>query len=139
MGLGEWGARWQFVQPREDELDPELLMWWVHQRLDFSAFPERRLVIAFRFTDRRERYWVLKDSQGPSICTHDPGFGVDATVVATLPTLYQVWLGRLPLRTALRDGRVVLDGDPAFVRRLPKVLELSPIAAVVAGVGNASG
>ena len=27
MGLAAWGAAWQFGHPRDNELDPELLMW----------------------------------------------------------------------------------------------------------------
>ena len=128
MGLGEWGARWQFDDPRESELDPELLMWWVHTRLDFSSLPDRRMLFEFRFSDQRERFWILRDSEGPSVCTHDPGFEVDATVVTDLSTMYQVWLGRLDLRGAIRAGRVEVHGTPAIVKRLPTVMELSPIA-----------
>lgn len=134
FGLGEWGARWQFGDPRDSELDPELLMWWVHRRLDFGPLPDRRIVLEFRFSDRAERFWIMKDTQGPSVCTYDPGFGVDATIASDLPTLYQVWLGRVPLRAALRDGRIELDGQPGIVRRIPDVLELSPIADRVAAV-----
>jgi hypothetical protein len=129
--LGEWGARWQFADPRESELDPELLMWWIHRRLDYSQVPKEPLVIEFRFREASERFWILKDGQGPSICTHDPGFGVDATVESDLSTLYQVWLGRLPLRSAIRQGRVELQGPSAMTRRLPRMLELSPIAGIV--------
>lgn len=134
FGLGEWGAKWQFGDPRDSELDPELLMWWVHGRLDYSQLPDRRLVLEFRFRERREWFWILRDSQGPSVCTHDPGFGVDATIDSDLSTLYQVWLGRLPLRSALREGRIEMSGTPAVVRRLPRAFELSPIADVVAAV-----
>jgi DNA-binding HxlR family transcriptional regulator len=134
FGLGEWGARWQFGDPRENELDPELLMWWVHARLDFSHLPDRRVVLEFRFRDRPQRFWILKDSQGPSICQHDPGFGVDATIDGNLQTLYQVWLGKVGLQNALRDGSVRIEGNPIVVRRLPDVLELSPIASIVAAV-----
>lgn len=134
FGLGEWGARWQFGDPRENELDPELLMWWVHRRLDFTRLPERRYVLEFRFHEQPQRFWILKDAQGPSVCMYDPGFGVDATIEADLSTMYQVWLGTLPLRAAMREGRVVLHGAPGFVRRLPATLELSPIAGVVAAV-----
>ena len=111
-------------------------MWWVHDRLDFAALADRRLVIEFRFTDHRERFWILKDSQGPSVCKLDPGFGVDATVRSDLPTMYQVWLGKRDLRAALRAGGLEIDGTPAMVRRLPKALELSPIAPVVAAEGR---
>lgn len=131
FGLGEWGAKWQFDDPRNSELDPELLMWWVHGRLDYSQMPDRRLVFEFRFSDQPQWFWILKDSQGPSICLHDPGFGVDAIVQTDLSTMYQVWLGKLPLRSAVKDGRLELRGAPAIIRRLPATLELSPIADVV--------
>ena len=136
FGLGRWGAKWQFDEPREDELDPRLLMWWVHDRLDYAALPDRRLVLEFRFTDQLKRFWILKDSQGPSVCDHDPGFVIDATVLADLPTLYQVWLGKLDLRSALQSGRVEMQGSSAIVRRLPKALELSPIAVIVAATNR---
>lgn len=134
FGFGEWGARWQFGDPRASEMDPQLLMWWVHRRIDYSGLPDRRLVFEFRFTDRRERFWIVRDAAGPSICTFDPGFGVDAVVTSDLSTLYRVWLGRIALRTALRDGGVAIEGLPAIARKLPAALELSPIAPAVAAV-----
>ncbi len=73
----------------------------------------------------------MKDSQGPSICLHDPGFGVDATVQTDLSTMYQVWLGKLPLRSAIKNGHLEIHGSSAIVRRLPATLQLSPIAGVV--------
>jgi DNA-binding HxlR family transcriptional regulator len=131
FGFGEWGARWQFGDPRESELDPEVLMWWTHTRLDFSHLPGERNVLAFRFTDRSERFWILNDVQGPSICRHDPGFDIDATIEGSLSTLYQVWLGKLPLRAAMRDGTITVQAAPSVLRRLPEVLELSPMAPAV--------
>jgi DNA-binding HxlR family transcriptional regulator len=135
FGLAAWGATWQFDEPREEELDPELLMWWVHSRLDFSALPDRRFVLEFRFRDQRRRFWIHKDSQGPSVCTTDPGFDVDATIESDLPTMYKVWLGTLPLSAAAKQGRVVISGQRALVRRLPDVFQLSPVADIVAAAG----
>jgi DNA-binding HxlR family transcriptional regulator len=132
MGLGAWGARWQFGDPRDEELDPELLMWWVHDRLDLSCLPERRVVLEFDFTDQRRRFWIVRDAGGPSVCSTDPGFDVDVVVRTSLPTLYRVWLGRQDLRRAVRDGEVELSGQDALVRRMPEVLELSPVAPFVA-------
>lgn len=132
MGLGEWGAKWHFDDPHEDELDPELLMWWVHDRLDLSALPDRRTVLEFHFPDERRRFWIVSDEGGPSVCNSDPGFAVDVQVTSALPTLYQVWLGRLDLRAALRDGSVEVTGAPGLVRRMPQVLLLSPVAPIVA-------
>ena len=39
FGLGAWGARWTFGEPAPDELDPELLVWSMHTRLDTSELP----------------------------------------------------------------------------------------------------
>lgn len=134
FGLGEWGAKWQFEDPRTDELDPQLLMWWVHTRLDFSHLPDKRIVFAFRFSDQREQFWIVRDGSGPSLCMVDPGFDVDATIETDLSTMYQVWLGTLGLRPALKSGRVTITGESGIVRRVPDVLELSPIAPVVAAI-----
>jgi hypothetical protein len=132
FGLGGWGARWQFGDPRDEELDPEVLLWWVHDRLDFSSLPDRRIVLQFVFRGERQRFWIVKDAAGASLCTHDPRFEVDVQIQADLAALYQVWLGRMDLRQALRDGSVELLGAPAMVRRIPDVLMLSPVADLVA-------
>jgi DNA-binding HxlR family transcriptional regulator len=50
-GPGAWGARWAFGDPDPDEFDAELLVWWMHDHLDTSAFPGRRHVIDGRFRD----------------------------------------------------------------------------------------
>jgi DNA-binding HxlR family transcriptional regulator len=132
FGLGEWSARWQFGDPRERELDPDLLMWWVHERLDFSPLPDRRIVLGFRFRDVSRRFWIVKDAAGPSVCSADPGYDVDVQVESDLVLLYKVWLGRTDLRAALRDGSLTFTGPPALVRRMPDVFQLSVVAPAVA-------
>jgi DNA-binding HxlR family transcriptional regulator len=132
FGVAAWGARWQFGEPREDELDAELLMFWAHDRLDFSLLPDRRVVLQFAFRGDRRRFWVVKDAGGPSLCTTDPGFDVDLVVDADLAAMHEVWVGRMPLRTAVRDGLVTFGGPPALVRRMPDVMLLSPVAEIVA-------
>ena len=134
MQLGVWGAKWQFGDPREDELDPELLMWWVHDRLDLSPLPQPRLVLEFDFVDQRRRFWIVRDAGGPSVCSYDPGFDVDATVHAPLATMYQLWFGQEDLRAAIRAGRIELSGREAIVRALPDVLQLSPITPLIVDV-----
>ena len=34
--LGEWGVRWAFGEPKLHELDPAVLVWKMHQRVDRS-------------------------------------------------------------------------------------------------------
>ena len=110
FGLAEWGARWAFGEPRPDELDPVVLMWWIRGGID----PERliggtrtpgereresgagRTVLHVRVPDaRRTRFWFVVTPGDVSLCFTDPGFDVDVTLEAPLSTLYQVWLGTL--------------------------------------------
>src|SRR5918996_5250318 len=34
--LGDWGARWAFGNPRPNELDPIVLLWWMRRRVCFN-------------------------------------------------------------------------------------------------------
>ncbi|MEV6061319.1 winged helix-turn-helix transcriptional regulator [Nocardia asteroides] len=131
FGLGEWGARWTFGEPREDELDAALLVWWMHTRVDTSGFPGRRHVLHVRFTDDVRRYWIVVEGGTPSVCETDPGYPVDVTIGADVAALYEVWLGRMPLSHAQRTGRLRFTGAPALTRRMPLVLRLSPVAGYV--------
>ncbi len=132
MQLGAWGAKWQFEDPRADELDPALLMWWVHDRLDLSPLTQERLVLEFDFVDQRRRYWIVSDQQGPSVCDYDPGFEIDATVHAPLSVLYQLWFGQGDLRSAIRNGHIELSGRQPVVTAMPEVLQLSPLTPLIA-------
>lgn len=130
FGLGQWGARWQFTEPRPSELDPQILMWWIHQRLDYSCLPDRaRWVLEFHFRDVHDHFWIVKDSAGPSVCFADPGYDVDATIDSDLMTMYRVWLGRVPMAEMLRAGTLRVDGHRSVVRSLPQLFELSPLQA----------
>lgn len=131
FGLGEWGARWTFGDPEAGELDAELLVWWMHKRLDTASLPGKRQVFQVRFTDDRRLFWIVVESGVPSVCRTDPGFEVDVTIVSDVGSLYQVWLGRLPVKDAVRSGRLEFAGASALTRRMPAVLRLSPVAGAV--------
>src|SRR5258708_6246847 len=47
--FGEWGARWAFGDPRPNELDPIVLLWWMRRRVCVEALGKRRVVIEFNF------------------------------------------------------------------------------------------
>lgn len=131
FGLGEWGARWAFEDPDPGELDPELLIWWMHTRLDFSDLPGRRHVMHFRFTDDPTLFWIVVEDGVPSVCLDDPGFEVDMTIRSEVSTLYKVWEKRLDLREVLREGCVEVTGKRAYTRRLGEILRFSPVAPIV--------
>ncbi|MGZ4537422.1 MAG: winged helix-turn-helix transcriptional regulator [Nocardioidaceae bacterium] len=140
FGLAEWGARWAFGEPRPDELDAEVLMWWMRGGLDTAAFGDReRVVIHVRFRQGlQRRFWLLVHRGDVSLCLHDPEFDVDLTVDVGLDVLYQVWEGRIDYGQAVRDRLLVVTGDKSLVRALPRALRLSPVAPIVRRVSAAA-
>jgi DNA-binding HxlR family transcriptional regulator len=130
FGLADWGARYAFGDPRPEELDPEVLMWWMHGRIDTSALT-RRAVIQVAIADRRRTFWLVLEPGNASVCDTDPGFDIDAVLTADLATLYRMWLGETDLLDAMRAGDAEFTGARWLVRDLPGWLQLSPVAPVV--------
>lgn len=129
FGLAEWGARWAFGEPRPDELDPTVLMWWIRAGIDPAPFGERRVVLHVQVPDaRRPRFWFVVQPHDVSLCFTDPGYDVDVTVSAPLGVLYQVWEGMIELPAAARDGLLTLAGRREVLVLLPAALRLSPVA-----------
>jgi DNA-binding HxlR family transcriptional regulator len=130
FGLAEWGARHAFGDPRPEELDPEVLMWWMHGRIDTSDHT-RRAVIQIEIADRRRMYWLVLEPGDASVCYTDPGFAVDAVLSSDIATLYRMWEGEIELLDAVRAGDISLTGARWIVRGLPTWLQLSPVATIV--------
>ena len=56
----EWGAQWCFNEPRPEELDPVLLLWWMRDGVYAERLPERRVVVEFTFHEKPENsYWMV--------------------------------------------------------------------------------
>jgi DNA-binding HxlR family transcriptional regulator len=128
----EWGAQWCFDEPRPEELDPVLLLWWMREGVYTERLPERRVVVEFNFREKRDNsYWMVFERDDISVCLTHPGFDPDISVTADLSALYEVWMGRTLLAEALRDGRIKLDTTPSLARAFPRWLALSPMASVV--------
>jgi DNA-binding HxlR family transcriptional regulator len=133
--LGKWGQRWTAPVQR-DRLDARLLMWDMRRRLAIERMPERRLVFRFDFrgvpaTPKTPRtYWLVIERPDVDFCIIEPGFEVDLFVSADLAALSRVWLGEIPIRQAMREGMVSLNGDRHLERDFPSWLLLSTLAAV---------
>jgi DNA-binding HxlR family transcriptional regulator len=109
--LGAWGGRWAFGEPRPEELDPGLLAWKIHQRIDRARLPPHRTVLEFDFTGPRgRRVWLLLDPREVSVCVSPPRFDPDVVIRADLAFFYRVWLGEVDYAAALRCGRVSVAG-----------------------------
>jgi DNA-binding HxlR family transcriptional regulator len=132
FGLAEWGARWAFGEPRPDELDPTVLMWWIRGGIDPAPFGDRRVVLHVQVPDaRRTRFWFVVQPHDVSLCFTDPGYDVDVTLESPLGVLYQVWEGMLELPAAARGGLLTLVGRREVLVLLPEALRLSPVAPYV--------
>ena len=80
FGMAEWGARYVFGDPQPEELDAQLLVWWMHTRVDTSTLEGDRHVVHVRFADDARRFWILVERGVPSVCMADPGYPVDLTI-----------------------------------------------------------
>jgi DNA-binding HxlR family transcriptional regulator len=130
FGLATWGARWTFGEPTETELDPDLLLWWLHRRLDPTKLPGPRFVVYVHFTDHPTRYWIVVE-QDASLCLADPGFEIDVTLRTDLSALYRTYLGHASLSNARRAGTLGVDGSRASVRAFFEAFRQSPVATIV--------
>jgi DNA-binding HxlR family transcriptional regulator len=127
-----WGAAWAFGEPREDELDPILLLWWMRGRARTSQLPQERVVVQFNFHGAQQgSYWLILQQDDVSVCLSDPGFDVDVLVSSDLALFFQLWLGRISYGEALRDHGLEVDAIPTLRRAFPGWFALSPSAATV--------
>jgi len=131
MGFASWGAKWVFGEPDPDELDAELLVWWIHDRLDVSGLPGKRQVFHIRFSDDPTLFWIVVENGVSSVCLDDPGFDVQLTIDTDVSTLYQVWEQRISLGRVLKSGRLQTTGTDANRRRLGQIFRFSPVAPYV--------
>lgn len=131
--LGTWGKRWVRREAEAEDLDPGLLMWDIHRRLNVDRFPDRRSVLKFELTDvpsKARNYWLVIDHGKVDICLKDPGFEVDLYIAVDLRTLTAVWLGDTTLDKATRGDAMVLHGPRNMIRHFKMSLKLSVFAAI---------
>jgi DNA-binding HxlR family transcriptional regulator len=130
--LGEWGVRWAFGEPKLEEMDPAVLLWKMHQRVDFSRLPPGRTVVEFDFTGKRgRRLWLVLTPGEVSVCLKPPGFDADLIVRADLASFYRVWLGSWEYAAARRCGAVTVEGPSSLASQLPRWFTWSPMAPLV--------
>jgi DNA-binding HxlR family transcriptional regulator len=139
-GIGDWGQKWVNHNIGHGDVDPKLLVWDMHRRLDLEAIPDHRVVIQLDFHGAaRGIFWLVVQRPETSVCQTDPGFDVDLFVSADTIALHRVWMGHTTIHEAIDEGLVEIDGLPELARAFPKWLQLSffagvqPAGATVAG------
>ena len=115
-----WGATWAFGDPSPEQLDPLLLLWWMHNRVNVDQLPEARVVVQFDFRGAKvATYWLVLTVEDVTVCLTDPGYEIDVLVTADLATFFKLWLGRINYGEAIHDYGISVEGLPRLVRAFP--------------------
>lgn len=130
--LLEWGAEWAFSEPRPGELDPLLLLWWMHRRLRPDRLPASRTVVELHFEEEPgSAYWLALQRHHSAVCFTPPSVDTDVWIHTSLRRFYQVWLGRLQFEEARAAGWIRVDARPDLDRALPGWFAWSSAAPAV--------
>jgi len=135
--LGAWGQRHAAMQFAPENLDPALLMWAMHRRIDVSRLPAPRIVARFEFRGVPARCramrtcWLVLERSGVDVCLKDPGFDVDLIVRAEIGAMAHAWTGHVAFADCVRRGEISLEGPRALVQAFPRWLLLSHFAQVL--------
>lgn len=131
--LGVWGQRWARSDMSKKDLDPSLLMWDMHRRIDTSYFPEGRTVLRFEYVDypaKMRLWWLVITDDGVDICLKDPGYEVDLFVQTRLKTMTQIWIGDMSVSKARRNKHLTMSGNTALKNSMSSWLGCSLLAGV---------
>lgn len=134
LQLGEWGQRWVYTRVAKEDLDPGLLMWDMHRRINTEALPDRRVVVQFKYdglprgAKGMKHWWLVLEPGDVELCLKDPGYAIDLYVSADLYAMTQVWVGEQTLTDAVRRGSITLQGAASLVQAFPGWLKLGVFA-----------
>lgn len=134
-----WGANWSFGDPRAEQLDPLLLLWWMHNRVNHHCLPDERIVIQFDFYGAvNEIYWLILTQKEATICMTNPGYDINLIVNADLATFFKLWLGRIDYHEALDSDHLTIDAIPRYIHDFPTWFAWSPAKPFIQQVRGVS-
>lgn len=127
-----WGMRWARDELRTDEMDVAFLMFDVERNLVSDELPGGESVLCFQFPDLAEyqKWWIVCDGNKRDLCYEDPGKDVSAYITSSSHDLVGIWMGDIPLTTAMSDERITVLGDSLICKRFKKWFPLSSVARI---------
>jgi DNA-binding HxlR family transcriptional regulator len=130
VALGAWGYEWAVHELADNPTDPQMLMWFQRRHIHRESLPAAPLVVRFTFRCAHPHrvFWMILQQPDADLCLKDPGFPVGLQVIADLDVMINVYLGRCPLTSAVRDGAIELIGSPSARAMLLNCLGISRFA-----------
>jgi DNA-binding HxlR family transcriptional regulator len=123
MSLRLWAEHWVPEDPALALRDPDVILWWLIQRVAQEALPDYQVVMALDIRGFRvKQVWlVLEPGIAPSVCLHDPDLGLDRYVYVEgdAAGLLPISRGERNWSAAIADGSIQIFGEPGLVRALP--------------------
>ena len=118
FSLGEWGIIWAKNTILDQDFDAEFLMLYLERSIDRDKIKGQQTVIKFRFTDLIEQrdWWLVIKPETAEVCLKDPGRDIDVYFNCTVRTLSEIWMGDRTYRDAIKEGDLIMDGDPSLTR-----------------------
>ena len=124
--LGEWGQKCVNHKIEPEDVDPALLVWDMHSRVNTGLLPEERVVVKIDFRGAATgTYWLVLERPEPSVCMQDPELDVDLFVSTDTIAIHRIWMGMTTLADCLDTGLIELDGLAAHVKAFPGWFKLS--------------
>ncbi len=110
------------------------MMWHFVRQIQSAAFPSRRVVMRFHFTDETGPfpiYWLLSEPSVPvELCVEVPDFDVDLYVETTKLSWNALFYGRSTVAREIDAGRLFVTGDTLLKRTMAQWLPRSGYADV---------
>ena len=123
LSLDVWARRWVPEDPALALRDPDVITFWLTNRVEPLALPDRQVVVVLDIGGpRATRQWlVLERGTPPSICHEDPGLAPERYVYveADASSLYPIAKGFSDWSSAIAERALRLYGDPKLVKAMP--------------------
>ena len=125
--MGAWGAEWLEIAPRH--LDPAYVLFATAKLVDVDALPGSPVVVRFDLRDTPGvHHWLVLRRPRAELCSTGTGYVEDLVCTTDSACLVDLHLKRTTYRTALREGRLELQGPPRLVRSFSRWFRTSPFA-----------
>ncbi|SFB10272.1 transcriptional regulator, HxlR family [Poseidonocella pacifica] len=118
FALGEWGIIWAKNTILDQDFDVEFLMLYLERSIDRKKIKGQETIIKFRFSDLEEQrdWWLVVSPEKSEVCIKDPGKDINVYFNCTVQTLSDIWMGDRTYRDAIKNGDLIMDGDPSLTR-----------------------